>query len=335
MNPKIFVSIGIVARNEEKYIGETINSLQKLNYPKKNYEIIVVDGNSTDRTFEIAKNLSKKSKIKIKVLKESDFKGKGLCFARNLVVKQSSKKAKYIAFTDADCKVDKNWLKILVEKLENNKDPKIAGIGGPRYPHPKDEGIAKAINLYLSSFFGSGGSPAFVPKNIKYANSIPNYNALYRKDILQKFPYDEKLIISDDSELNFRLRKLGYKFLYTKEAKIYHHEDDSIKAFAKKMFNYGINICKVMKKHKTIPRIYALLPFLLITLLLGLPFSLFIPFLLYFYIGIFLVYFTLIFFNALTICLKEKNFLGLYSFILMPIQHFNYALGILYELVRR
>src|SRR3989344_3366601 len=50
-----FISVVIPAYNEEKLIGRCVDSLQKQDYPKENYEIIVVDHRSNDKTSEIAR----------------------------------------------------------------------------------------------------------------------------------------------------------------------------------------------------------------------------------------------------------------------------------------
>ena len=79
----ILITIGIVAKNEEKYIGETLKGIINQIFDNSLYEIIVVDGNSSDRTREIAENVLGASYINYKVLNEKDFGFYGLCFSSN------------------------------------------------------------------------------------------------------------------------------------------------------------------------------------------------------------------------------------------------------------
>ena len=62
------VSIGLIARDEEKHIGDLIKSLVNLNFPKDEYEIILVDGDSLDKTIEKAEEIFQKSNIKYKII---------------------------------------------------------------------------------------------------------------------------------------------------------------------------------------------------------------------------------------------------------------------------
>ena len=332
------VTVGVIARNEESHIKEVINSLIKQSFDHNDFEIILVDGNSTDNTREYADKLLSDSKISYKILNEKDFGFYGPCFARNIVVKNSSEESKYIAYIDADCVADKNWLKRLYEKIKNS-DKSIAGAGGARYIAKTNNKKEIIINSVLTSFIAMGGNPAFSKRKIKYIKSIANYNAIYKKDILKKNPYDNSLIISDDVDLNFRLGKMGYKFLYVSDAIVYHHETNSIKQFAKDMIKYGRNISNVIKKHKSCIRFYVPLTVLflfgpimsLIWIIIAkmtfrgvLSNLVFIPAAVY---AIYIIFLIAIFFE---IVIRTKDFArSLFVFIMIPMQHFCYGWGVL------
>ena len=113
----ITITVGIIARNEEKNIHKTLKNILNQSFDQKAFEIVVVDGNSDDKTRDIANNILDASDVKHKVLNEADFGFYGHCFARNLVIDNSDSDSKYIAFTDADCIVDKNWLNTLFEAI--------------------------------------------------------------------------------------------------------------------------------------------------------------------------------------------------------------------------
>jgi len=120
------VSVGIIARNEEKHIGDLMRSLVNLNFPKDEYEIILVDGDSSDKTIEKAKEILENSNIKYKIIEEGkeaikkimkeknvdekkaeDLRFKlnyyGPCFARNLVIENADKsKNLYLTLVEID-----------------------------------------------------------------------------------------------------------------------------------------------------------------------------------------------------------------------------------------
>ncbi len=109
------VSVVIPAHNEEKCIEETLKAVCAFSYP--DFEVIVVDNASSDKTGEIA------SKFPVKVVKESR---KGLLFAREYGRQAAT--GEIIANIDADCLPHKNWLSKAVPQFENKE---IVAISGP------------------------------------------------------------------------------------------------------------------------------------------------------------------------------------------------------------
>jgi glycosyltransferase involved in cell wall biosynthesis len=321
----IIVTVGVICRNEENTIVETLKSL--VNQTFKNFEIIIVDGNSSDDTAKNASEYLRKTRVKHKILNEKDFGGRGRAFARNLVIKQSSKSSRYIAFTDADCVANKKWLSTIIETIEKSGGD-IAGVGGNRLVYENDPWIAKSINYVLTSPIGSGNNAAFKGTKERYIESIPNYNAIYKKEILKKYSYDEKFKGGEDMELNFRLRKKGFKFLYEKNAKIIHHQENSLWLFIKQMYHYGDVMSQNVKKHKTLPRIYSMVPsiFLLGNILLTIG-SIFNEFVLKAYLVFLASYVLLLFFSTVQNIIKNKNICLILTPIIMLSQHLAYGLG--------
>ena len=103
------ISVIIAARNEEKHLPNLLDSLISQNYQKENYEIIVVDDRSEDKTAAIVKKYqSKNSNITLLQIKNE---------SKHLLGKKGAldkgiRSAMYdiLAFTDADCVPTRNWL---------------------------------------------------------------------------------------------------------------------------------------------------------------------------------------------------------------------------------
>jgi glycosyltransferase involved in cell wall biosynthesis len=87
------LTIVIPCKNEEKYIGKLLNSLEEQTYPMKDVEIIIADANSTDNTVKIIQGYTNKLNIKV-------IPGGLPAIGRNLGAKHSN--SKYILFVDAD-----------------------------------------------------------------------------------------------------------------------------------------------------------------------------------------------------------------------------------------
>src|SRR3989344_7539418 len=112
------ISVVIPAYNEALYIEPCLKSLENQTLNRNKYEIIVVDGNSTDKTREIAR------KYADFVLTETE---KSVGKARNRGCKKAS--GKIIANTDADTIVKKNWLEQIQKGLSGKNVVAVYGAG--------------------------------------------------------------------------------------------------------------------------------------------------------------------------------------------------------------
>ncbi|MDP3724836.1 MAG: glycosyltransferase [Nanoarchaeota archaeon] len=128
------LSIIIPALNEAKYIEASIQALLNQSVPRKNFEIIVVDNGSKDKTKEVSKKAGAD-----KVVTE---KQKGTNIARQRGVEESE--GNILVFLDADCVPPPDWLQ-KIEKLLKQED--VAAVSGPY-----DYGF-KGVKLLLEKFY--------------------------------------------------------------------------------------------------------------------------------------------------------------------------------------
>ena len=123
-NAEPLISIITTVKNGDKYLQEAINSLNSQNY--KNFEHIVIDGGSTDKTLEIIKKYSEKIDYWVSIEKD-----KGIYDGFNLGMKLS--RGEYIGFLNSDDKFTDQALSILVKYI--NKNPSIDFIFGAVKKH--------------------------------------------------------------------------------------------------------------------------------------------------------------------------------------------------------
>ena len=116
---KFSVSIIIANFNGENYLPTCLKSVLRNSY--KDYELILVDDGSTDKSIEVIEGFLKKDK-RIKLLR--NHKNLGAAASRNRAIKKAS--GKYIVFLDNDTEVTYNWLVKIIEPL--NKDSQIGGV---------------------------------------------------------------------------------------------------------------------------------------------------------------------------------------------------------------
>jgi glycosyltransferase involved in cell wall biosynthesis len=309
------ITIAVCCLNEEKNINDCLLSLIKQDFAKKDYEILVVDNNSTDKTLKKIKALQKKYKGRIRLIIN---KKKGIAKSRNIALYQA--KHSMLAFIDADCQAPKYWLKKLSLgfKKISKKDKNLVAVGGGNIP-PKLSSYYQALGIMLNTFLGSRGSvQARVYKKDKHVEHLPCLNVLYKKkEIIKAGGFDEELgSIIEDEDLSYRLLKKGYNFFYLKDCLVIHKMRDNLTDWAKNMFLYGRGRVRFLKKHKERMHVFFLIPLLLV---LTLPLS-----------GFF--YFPFMFFYSLFFVLKEKKLsLLLKAYLFFITTHIFYGLGEIYE----
>ena len=254
-----FISVIIPAKNEERLIRSCITSLHQLNYPKDQFEILIIDGLSADRTAEVAREMGA---TVIRNEKQTVSPGRNIGF--------ENAKGELIAFTDADCIVDKAWLSSCVKYFE--KDDTVACVGGPNLTPADESDFGKAVGFVFDQpVFAAGSIHARELNEVKEVTSIPGCNAIYRQSVLSRvMPLDETMLTGDDTLLNRKILDLGYRLLYTPDVKVFHYRRPSPKKLWKQFYRYAIGRLQVGKKDKR------LLNFAHILAGLGLPLGLFL-----------------------------------------------------------
>ncbi len=206
------VSIIIPAHNEEETIEGTIESVKKLEYPKKK-EIIVVDDGSTDKTFEIANKFRD-----IKIFRK---KRGGKASALNFGLKRA--KGEIVACVDSDSYPEKDALLKTVPFFEKN----VAAVTTSVIVK-NAKGILERLQELEYIMV------AWSRKLFEYLDAIyvtPGPMSLYKRDILQKLGGFDEENLTEDIEIAWRLMKHKYKIKMALDAKVYTHVPKTIKSW--------------------------------------------------------------------------------------------------------
>lgn len=179
-----FVSIVIPVFNEERYLGDCLQSLMALDYPKEQLEIILVDNGSTDNTLGIAKTYPIKIFIKEKV-KVGAVRNFGVTHAQG----------ELIVFLDSDCVVEPQWLAEGVQKISTH--PQLV-LGG--------QYLMRDNPSWLEKYWVLNNSRTQV-----YQTTLVGGCIFIRKSTFDQMNgFDESLNSGEDSDLTTRLRKVGF-----------------------------------------------------------------------------------------------------------------------------
>jgi GT2 family glycosyltransferase len=213
------VSVVVCVYNGERTIDQCLSSLEKLNYP--DYEVIVVNDGSTDETRRIAERYSYCRLI--------NQENQGLSAARNVGIKAAN--GEIIAFTDADCMADPDWLTYLVARFESSD---FAAVGGPNLPPPDESLVASCVAV-------SPGAPAHVLLDDEVAEHIPGCNMAFRREALEASGGFDPLFraAGDDVDVCWRLQNQGYKIGFSPAAVVWHFRRNTVRDYLKQQRGYG------------------------------------------------------------------------------------------------
>jgi len=211
MKNKKLVSIIIRTKNEERWITPCLESIFNQTY--KNFEVIIVDNCSSDKTIEKAKQYKISKILKIK----NFLPGKAI----NIGIKNS--KGEYAVILSAHAIPTNNaWLEKLVMAIE--EDENFAGVYGRQEPMSFSSPSDKRDMLLA---FG-------LDRKYQVKDSFfHNANSIIRKKIWNKIPFDNKVTNIEDRIWAQKIINKKYRIMYEPEASVYHyhgiHQDGNTK----------------------------------------------------------------------------------------------------------
>ncbi len=203
----ITVTVGLCVKNAQSTIAKAVGSLVNQTFPPENVELIVVDGNSQDKTLGIIKNGLRQVPFKVKILTENS----GLGIARQIVVNKAS--GKYIVWLDADMVLPPDYLENQVLFME--KYSKV-GIAGGKYNVNMGYGLVadlENIVYAVDSVFGQKGEAS------KFGYLPGAEGAIYRVNAVRQVGgFDTQINgAAEDTEMAYRVKAHGWDLAVTEE----------------------------------------------------------------------------------------------------------------------
>ncbi|MFH1623194.1 MAG: glycosyltransferase [Candidatus Aenigmatarchaeota archaeon] len=232
------VSILVPARNEEKNIARSLESLACLDYPKGKLELIVIDNGSTDRTPALAKQFKKKSfgSLKVKILTVPT-PGKGN--ALNEGIRHAT--GEIVGVLDADTFVTPDCLGKTVPYF---KDAAVGAV--TNYVKPvKAKGVLaslQGIEYVVSSFSKK------ILSTLDSLYIVPGTLSLIRRDVIKKigFPSDT---LTEDMDVALCILKSGYRIENNMDAVAYTTVPTDFTALLKQRVRWYRGFIENVAKH--------------------------------------------------------------------------------------
>lgn len=226
---EIFVSVIVPAYNAQATLRACLDSLCALALPRAHMEILVVDNASRDNTRAIIEAYAPRAQYLYE-------KKRGPAAARNCGIMHA--RGEWVAFTDADCVVERAWLTALVQPLA---DENVGIVGGAIRALKAENEIEqfgdrindqeKAICVYKPPYVASANWAS--PRHLVRAVGM----------------FDERLGRGEDVDLAWRIFQMGKQIAYAPDAIVYHRNEATWSGLFRQGIEHGYHSVWVHRKH--------------------------------------------------------------------------------------
>jgi glucosyl-dolichyl phosphate glucuronosyltransferase len=217
----IKITLVICTYNRDRYLPQALESIKNQTFNNNQFQLIIVDNNSTDNTANISQEfISKNPFLNIKYCLEEQ---KGLSFARNRGISEAE--APIICYVDDDVILPPSFLQEIATFFDQHTD--AVGLGGKVIPKYENGNEPEWMNKYLNGFVGKvdyGINILQYNKKMKYPAGC---NMTYRKDILLRVGgfNNELTFRSDDKYIFYKVKNISNKIYYVPKVWLYHYID--------------------------------------------------------------------------------------------------------------
>jgi len=240
------ISVVILTKNSQKHIGKCLKSVLNQNY--HDFEVIILDAESTDDTLKIIfneMNISKRSNLVKNISVKTDTSiGK----ARQIGVENSQ--GEVIAFIDSDVELSHNdWLKNMSVPFKQAVFLSGIGISGDIEMVAGTQTLAKAKDTdpWILKHLHAGFEYKSRIIDIKNYQMVGTGHTLIRKKLIDEIGGFRDINSFEDIDVTKKIMEKGYKFIYLPEEKVYHYHVDGLWSYIKKHW--------ILNKRKAIRRI--------------------------------------------------------------------------------
>lgn len=216
------ISVVVCTYNRQKFIGKALECLAEQTLPPDQFEVLIIDNNSTDQTAVIARDfISRHPRLQARYFLEEQ---KGLSFARNRGLQEAA--FPIITYIDDDAEAVPVFLETILHFMQAH--PQAVGVGGRIIPKYSESEEPAWMNAYLNGFVGRldyGDNPRiFQQPAMKYPAGC---NMTYTASVLKEVGgFNNQLTFrSDDKHIYYVVAKVSPEVYYVPAATVYHNID--------------------------------------------------------------------------------------------------------------
>ena len=268
-NKMIYLSIVVPVRNEEHFIFQTLSQLVDQKYPQDRYEILVVDGMSSDNTRQIVREFIKKHpEATCRLFENPGFLSS--C-ARNIGARAA--KGEIIAFVDGHVFIPDNNLFENIEQIINVHKAECLARPQPLIVPTLEKGsTAYWIAAARHSWIGHS-TKSYIYSDYQGFVDPASSGFAYKRQLFETVGFfDETFDAAEDVEFNYRISRFGVKAYTSPRLLIYYYPRESYLDLFQQQVRYGVGRARFINKHPEAFYVETLVPPVIFLLHISLPF---------------------------------------------------------------
>lgn len=322
------VSVVLPVRNEGRFIGSVLQELAEQDFPRDEYEVIVVDGQSTDDTIAIAAKYCDRFN-RFQIIENPK---RLSAAARNLGYRTAT--GEFILYVDGHCRIPSKRLLIDMAAIFRHNNVDVLCRPQPQTAGPQTY-FQQAVSLARSSALGHALDSTIYSDKERIVPAASS-GAMYRREVFDRVgEFDERFDACEDVEFNTRIDKAGLKAMISPKLMIEYAARTNLRGLFRQLYRYGYGRWQLFRKHPSTLGIGTLIPVLFVLGILALPFAWLVSLKAGLIISVPYVFYLITTF-AISLGIARKNRKSL-IFILPLIFftiHFSFGLGFIAAVVR-
>jgi succinoglycan biosynthesis protein ExoA len=248
------VTVALPCLDEERHVEICLRSVLAQDYPAARMEIQVADGGSRDATRAIVARLAAEDPRIVLVENPGRLQAAGM----NEVIRRA--RGDVVIRMDVHCEYAPDYVTRCVEALARTGADNVGGAQRARATTP----FQRAVCAALASPLGVGGAHYRCAEEEGFVDTV--FLGAFRRDVFERVGlYDPGAITNEDAELNQRILAAGGRVYLSRQIVVHYAPRDRLRALAVQYFRYGRGRARTLLKHRGLPTLRPVLPFLLVT----------------------------------------------------------------------
>jgi succinoglycan biosynthesis protein ExoA len=236
------ISVIVPVRNEARFIRRTLRELLQQDYDPKRFEVVVVDGDSTDETCAIVRSLQ----LEYANLKLLHNPKRLSSAARNIGIRNS--RGDLVVVVDGHCELNNPCYLRQLEKAFTSTGADCLGRPQPLEVAGANR-VQQAIAVARASWLGHHPA-SFIYSSTEQFAPPQSIGVAYRRSVFERIGYfDESFDACEDVEFNHRLDRAGMSCYFTPKIQVYYHPRGTLRGLFRQMMRYGSGRGRLLAKH--------------------------------------------------------------------------------------